>query len=163
MYTCTCNTCTCTCIEQCPKLIINVVTLHAHTHSRTHTYTCTCTCTCTHAHRTCTHTHTHTHRPSKTKLMGRMYKHVADLYLLCGELQHACTFFGQAINQLSRDSLWAGSANEGLGAMYMMKDRHDELSGQKSAPLSIQSNLIGFWKVSAKITGPKLSLRVSAS
>ena len=109
-------------------------------------------------------TRAYTCRLSRTKLMGRMHKHIADLHLLCGQLQPACDHFGHAITQLSRDNLWAGSANEGLGAMYMMKDRQDELFGQKTAPLSIQSNLIGgFLKVSARITGPKLSLKASVS
>jgi hypothetical protein len=101
-------------------------------------------------------------RLPRTQLVGRYHKHIADLHLLCGQLQSACTHFAHAITQLSRDCLWVGSANEGLGATFIMKSRQDEVFGLKTAALSVQSNLLGgFLKVSAKITGPRLSLKAT--
>ena len=45
-----------------------------------------------------------------------------------------------------------------------MKSRQDEVFGLKTAALSVQSNLLGgFLKVSAKITGPRLSLKATVS
>jgi hypothetical protein len=88
---------------------------------------------------------------SRTQKIGRTHKHIADLHLLCGQLQPACDHFSLAITQLSRDPLWEGSANEGLGATLVMKKRR-ELLGQKTAELSIPSNVFGgFLKVPQRI------------
>ena len=65
----------------------------------------------------------------------------------------------EAITQLSRDFLWAGSANEGLGATFIVKSRRDDLLGQKTPPLSVQSNLFGvFLKVPVRL-GLKSTVR----
>lgn len=122
-----------------------------------------------HSH-TLSHTLSHTHtlslptRLNRTERAGRMHKHIADLNLLCGKLQPACDNFTEALLHL-HDPLWRGSANEGLGATLVMKEKLDELLGQRTPPLLIQSNLIGgFLKVvSAKITGPRISLKPSVS
>ena len=83
--------------------------------------------------------------------MGRINKHIADLHLLSGQLQSACDHFGLALTQLSRDPLWEGSANEGLGATLIMKKKQDELLGQRTAELSMPSNVIGLLKVPQRI------------
>ena len=91
-------------------------------------------------------------RLSRTQKMGRIHKHMADLYLITGQLQPACDNFGHALSLLSRDPLWEGSANEGLGATLIMKKKHDDIrQGTKTADLSIPSNVFGFLKVSQRI------------
>ena len=91
-------------------------------------------------------------RLSRTQKMGRIHKHIADQYLIAGQLQPACDHFGYALSLLSRDPLWEGSANEGLGATLIMKKKHDDLrQGSKSAELTIPSNAFGFLKVSQRI------------
>ena len=82
---------------------------------------------------------------------------MADLFLLSGQLQLACDHFGQALSLLSRDPLWEGSANEGLGVTLIMKKKHDEVPGQKTPELTMPSNVFGFLKVSQRIL--KVSLR----
>ena len=65
----------------------------------------------------------------------------------------------EAITQLSRDFLWVGSANEGLGATFIVKSRRDDLLGQKTPLLSVQSNLFsGFLKVPGRL-GLKSAVR----
>ena len=102
-------------------------------------------------------------RLSRTQKMGRVHKHIADLYLLSGQLQPACDHFGHALAHLSRDPLWEGSANEGLGATLIMKPKHDELQGQKSADLSIPSNVFGFFKVPQRMLKASVSGRETLS
>ncbi|CAI8031983.1 Trafficking protein particle complex subunit 9, partial [Geodia barretti] len=93
---------------------------------------------------------------SRTQKMGRIHKHMADLYLLTGQLQPACDNFCHALSLLSRDPLWEGSANEGLGATLIMKKKHDDIrQGIKTADLSIPSNVFGFLKVSQRILKPR--------
>ena len=51
--------------------------------------------------------------------------------------------------------MWEGSANEGLGATLIVKKKQDDLLGQKTAELSIPSNVFGFLRV------PQRMLKVS--
>ena len=134
---------------------------HTHTHTHVHTHVHTHTRTHTTHTRTHTHTHTHTHRLPRNQKIGRLHKNIADLHLLCGQLQQATSHFLKAINHLAKDFLWLAASNEGLGATFLIKSKCDELLRQKIAPLCVQSNALGgLLKRPTGISGTRLSLKV---
>lgn len=94
---------------------------------------------------------------SRSHLLARLYKQLADLYLLIGQLQQAGFWYRRAFEDLKhqKDWLWVGGAYEGLSVTAMMTKECEKVLGQKAQGLEVPSALAKF--------GRKVSIAIQSS
>lgn len=82
---------------------------------------------------------------SRGHLLGRLQKHLADLYLLIGQLQQAGQCYRTASEDLKhhRDWLWVGGAYEGLSVTAMITKECEQVLGQKAQGVEAPGTLAG--------------------
>ena len=80
---------------------------------------------------------------SKSHLLGRLQKQLADLYLLIGQLQQAGRWYRGASEELRhhRDWLWLGGAYEGLSVTAIMTKECELVLGKKAQGVEAPSAL----------------------
>lgn len=80
---------------------------------------------------------------SRSHLLGRLQKQLADLYLLIGQLQRAEQWYRAASEELrhQKDWLWVGGAYEGLSVTAMMTKECEQVLGKKAKGVEAPSAL----------------------
>ena len=102
-------------------------------------------------------------RQSRNLLLGRLYKQIADLYLLTGQLQKAGECYRNASEQLKsqKDWLWVGGAHEGLCVTAMMTKECEQVLGQKAQGVEAPTGLARFGRTKVNMSMKKVWIDIS--